>query len=309
MNWIINIIIFIIVLFFYLHINYHYKTSNDLEIYDLDNPTKDTLEEISELRQPIIFNFHDNNYEFIKRENLLKNYGAFDVKIRNILDNDNETEMYLPLSYKKAIELCNNDKEGKFISESNTDYIDETSLYKIFRANDSFLRPYLTAVSNYDIMFGSEGVSTPLRYDLSYRNYFLVTEGSITIRLTPPKNSKYLEVIKDYDNFEFRSNINLWKIEDKSDNKIKYIDIDLTPNQIIYIPAYWFYSIKYLTKTTICNFKYKSYMNICAIIPEIILKLLQNQNIKRESSKIINNNINSNKNDTLDISNSLIDSL
>ena len=30
------------------------------------------------------------------------------------------------------------------------------------------------------------------RYDLNYRNYYTVTQGSISVKLSPPKSSKYL---------------------------------------------------------------------------------------------------------------------
>ena len=42
----IAIIIFCITLFLYLHIYYQLKTSNDLEIYEIENPSKEKLEEI-----------------------------------------------------------------------------------------------------------------------------------------------------------------------------------------------------------------------------------------------------------------------
>ena len=46
MKVILALIIFCIVLFLYLHLQYHLKTSDDLEVYTIDNPSKDKLEEI-----------------------------------------------------------------------------------------------------------------------------------------------------------------------------------------------------------------------------------------------------------------------
>ena len=42
----IAIFIFCVVLFLYLHIYYHLKTSNDLEVYTIEKPSKNKLEEI-----------------------------------------------------------------------------------------------------------------------------------------------------------------------------------------------------------------------------------------------------------------------
>ena len=55
MNIIITTFIFAIVLFIYLHIFYHIKTSNDLEVYEVQNLSKERLEEVCNLRQPLTF--------------------------------------------------------------------------------------------------------------------------------------------------------------------------------------------------------------------------------------------------------------
>ena len=49
--------IFCLVLFIYLHIQFHLKTSNDLEVYEIDDASKDKLEELCDVRQPVIFDF------------------------------------------------------------------------------------------------------------------------------------------------------------------------------------------------------------------------------------------------------------
>ena len=58
MKMIFSILIFCIVLFLYLHIYFHLKTSEDLEVYDIDKPSKDKLEEICDIRQPVRFEFN-----------------------------------------------------------------------------------------------------------------------------------------------------------------------------------------------------------------------------------------------------------
>ena len=84
MKIIFSMLIFCIVLFLYLHIFFHLKTSNDLEVYEIDQPSKDKLEEICDLRQPVIFNYEsDNIISTCNRQTVLDTYGAFDVKIRN----------------------------------------------------------------------------------------------------------------------------------------------------------------------------------------------------------------------------------
>ena len=91
--------------------------------------------------------------------------------------------------------------------------------------------------------------------------------------------------MKDYDNFEFRSPVNVWEVQDdyKQDfDKLKILDITLNEGEILYIPAYWWYSIHFEKLSTVCTFKYRTFMNTIAISPELIVAMLQGQNIKRE---------------------------
>ena len=40
------------------------------------------------------------------------------------------------------------------------------------------------------LFFHRHGTQTPLKYELNYRNFFLVTQGSIKVKLIPPKSAK-----------------------------------------------------------------------------------------------------------------------
>jgi len=290
MNIFFSFFVFCIVLFLYLHIYHHLKTSNDLEVYEIEKPSKDKLEEISDIRQPVIFNY--NNEQILQKAQLsqvVDDYGAFDIKIRNVKDNDENSELYLPLIFRDTMELFRNDTKSTYISEQNEDFLEETGLLKIFKHNDGFLRPPMVSSCEYDYMLGSKDACTPLRYDLNYRNYYLVTSGTITIKMLTPESSRYLYTTKDYDNFEFSSVINPWNVQDeyKADfDKVKTLEVTLNVGDIIYIPAYWWYSIKYNKISSICCFKYRTYMNTISILPQIIICFLQRLNIQRKITNI-----------------------
>lgn len=286
-------LIFLLVLFFYLHIYYHLKTSNDLELYTIEEPSKDKLEEVCNLRQPVLFDF-DN--ELLLKEcnltNLVDNYGAFDIKMREPGVVDDNSEMYLPFILNESIQLFQK-KDGKYITENNSDFLQETGVVKKFQYNDAFLRPPLVSNCLYDFQSGTINAETPLRYNLNFRNFYFVTSGKITVKLIPPKSHKYLYIQKDYDNFEFRSLINPWNVQSQYKNdfgKVKVLDIEIEKGQMLVIPPYWLYSIKYNKLSSICVFKYRTFMNNVAILPHLCLYLLQNQNIKRNMVNVVKNN-------------------
>ena len=289
MKFLITIMIFFIVLFIYLHVVYHLKVSDDLEVYELEDPSKDKLEEICDIRQPVIFDFKNEDLiELCNLNKVISEYGAFDIKIRNLKEKNYKSEMYVPLTLNSSYELFNKDEECKYLSENNEDFLEETGLVKTFKHNDSFIRPYMVSNCYYDYIISSKNSETKLKYELNYRNYYYVSQGSITIKLLPPKSYKYLNVIKDYENYEFSSPINIWDVQEEYKNdisKVKSLEVTVNKGQIIYIPAYWWYSIKLNEKSCICVFKYRTYMNNVAILNHSIMHLLQKQNIKREIYK------------------------
>ena len=85
MEIIIGFFIFCLVLFIYLHVQFHMKTGEDLEMYEVDQPSKEKLEEICDIRQPVLFNFDCQTIiDTSSKSYITKNYNAFEVKIRNI---------------------------------------------------------------------------------------------------------------------------------------------------------------------------------------------------------------------------------
>ena len=56
-----TVIIFSIVLFLYIHMHFHLNTSDDLEVYTIENVSKDRLEEICNLKQPVLFDYSNEN--------------------------------------------------------------------------------------------------------------------------------------------------------------------------------------------------------------------------------------------------------
>lgn len=294
MQSVLAVLIFCVILFLYLHIYFHVKTSNDLEVYEIDQPSKDKLEEVCDLRQPVLFDYaNDRLMESCTLPAIRAAYGAFDVRLRNVKDTADEadaTELYVPLTLHAVAETVRSDKNSRYVSENNGDFLEETGLIKLFKHNDAFLRPPMVSKCMYDVMCASPGTTTPLRYELNYRNYYLVTHGSVKLRLIAPHASKYLCPIADYDNFEFRSPMNPWRIqaEHRADfDKIKTMDVELHAGQIIYIPAYWWCSMQFpetpSVLTTVCCFKYRTYMNTVSILDKLCMWLLQQQNVKRDT--------------------------
>ena len=289
MEIIIGFFIFCLVLFIYLHVQFHLKTSEDLEMYEVEQPSKDKLEEICDLRQPVLFDFDCQKIvESSNKSYIANNYNAFEVKIRNVKETDPNSELYIPLPLHAANKLFSEDTNSTYFSENNNEFLEETGVIKSLKYNDEFLRPYMVSNCNYDIMMGSANTCSPFRYEINYRNYYLLTEGSAQIKLAPPHSIRYLYPNYDYENFEFRSPVDPWSPQPKyiaDFDKMKCLEFTLTPGKTLYIPAYWWYSIKFNKNTSISCFNYRTYMNNVAVAPYIGMHALQIQNVKRNIVK------------------------
>jgi hypothetical protein len=259
------------------------KTSNELEIYDIEYITsKEKFEEICKLKQPTIFQFDSTSLiEYLKLDNIINHFSAFDIQVNNN-NNDDTNDNYLPLPISSAIQLFS--KSNNYYTDNNLDFINESGLNKTIHSLDELLKPPLMNNYSYDILFGCKNSYTPLSFLLNYRNYLLVTQDNIKIKLIPPKYIKYLHVQYDYEKFQFKSSMNVWDVQPqyKQDyNKIKIMDLTLNTGQCLFIPPYWFYSILFTSsKSSATFFKYKTYANNIAISNHYILHFLQLQNIK-----------------------------
>ena len=302
---VISIFIFCIVLFLYLHVHFHLKRSNDLEVYEIEQPSKQRLEEVCDIRQPTTFEFYNEQLlTQLSYQSIHTNYRAFDIHIRDVSKTpssqtredktkiqqkgtEHDPVLYIPVTFKIAHEVLKTDTDTKYFSEHNADFIDETGLIKIFQLNDEFLRPYMVSTCMYDILMASTGTTTPLRYEVNYRNYFLVTQGRVKILLIPPKDTRYLYPISDYDILEFRTPVNPWKVQPEYQDdfdKIKTLEVELFQGMAMFIPAYWWYSIQFIVhETSVCSFKYRTHMNTISIAPQLIMNVLQNMNTKRDT--------------------------
>ena len=302
---VVSIFIFCIVLFLYLHVHFHLKRSNDLEVYEIEQPSKQRLEEVCDIRQPTTFEFYNEQLlTQLSYQAIHTSYRAFDIHIRDVTKTPSPSQtqdktkiqqkgtehdqvLYIPVTFKIAHEVLKKDTETKYFSEHNADFIDETGLIKIFQLNDEFLRPYMVSTCMYDIMMASIGTTTPLRYEVNYRNYFLVTQGRVKILLIPPKDTRYLYPINDYDILEFRTPVNPWKVQSEYQDdfdKIKTLEVELFQGMVMFIPAYWWYSIQFIVpETSVCSFKYRTHMNTISIAPQLFMNVLQNMNTKRDT--------------------------
>jgi hypothetical protein len=288
MNYLFGFIVFTCVVFVYIHIVQQYKRSEDLEIYEMDYNNNTHLQEICDIKQPVIFEvesilpsvFENGTLEYMNNK-----YGTEILNIKDsndyYKDNNNSVDS-IPMKCTNAYKVFQNDSTSHYYTENNSWFLEETDIIGKIKAVDEYLKPTMTVSSKYDYITGSDNTTTPLRYHFDYRHYYVITSGKIHVKMTPWKSCKYLRPIKDYENYEFRSTYNAWT---NPPDDIRWIEFDVSKGDVLYIPPYWWYSIQFTLNTSIYAITYNSLMNVVAYSPQWVLYFIQQQNIFKKEAK------------------------
>jgi hypothetical protein len=296
MTFFISVVVFIIILFMYIHISGEYKKSQDMEIYELDFVSNQNLQSVCDSNQPVILNLMNVVPEFFKHMTLKKFLtmaSSHPVMIKDIEDYNNTSKSSvdcIALPFKTALKLFDSDTKSRFFSDSNTEFTEESGISVDMMDLDEYIKPAQTIQRKYDILFGSNDAHTPLRYTTSSRQFIVVSSGRIMVKMTPFKSTKYLHVVRDYENYEFRSEIDVWSPQPQFTDdweRVKFIEFDVTEGNVLYIPAYWWYSIKYCNNDETCllGYTYNTIMNRIANIPDIVRHVVRMQNTVVKISK------------------------
>jgi len=298
MELVINFMIFCIVLFIYIHVYNHIKTSNYLEVYEIENLSKDKFEDIINFKQPLLLN-NTSLINNIDINYLISNYPTFDLNLYN-----KQNGVFLKTKMEDFDAIINSDTSNNYITYNNKEFLEETTIEKLLSSSDTFFRPYNVCNKNYDIIMGRKNNTTQLKYSINSRNILYLSSGKIEVTMCPPKYYKNLHVQKNYELLDFYSAIDINNVQSTYKNdyhKVKFLRVLLNTTQVLIIPPYWFYSIKFLEENTIVFLNsYRTYTSSIAIVPDLFIQLLQENNLKlniikelyTESNETINININ-----------------
>jgi len=308
-----NIFIFTLVLFFYLHIQHQFKRSEDLEIYEMDYLSNANLQEICAMKQPVLFQLESPITELFSKIHMEMKEEVCVKDVRDYLrvKEDNTTIDAVSLSFSSAYGLMKTDSNHTFFSENNAEFILENGLEKIYaKISDKIAEPW-SAIKTYDLLFGSAGVQTPWKYHTYSERFLAVSDGAgIRVKMTPWKSQKYLEVKQDFENYEF------WAANRKIP-EIKTVDFVVKPGFVVFIPAFWFYTIEIISpvstdpantssisyKTSfIASFSYATPMNVLANLPNYGRYYLQQQNKMKPEVKILSKSKESSRSKSEDVS-------
>jgi hypothetical protein len=265
-----------------------------MEVYEMDYKNNSELQKICELKQPFVFllntekpineiinmdylNFHEKLYVKLKDTN--------DYEKKMLSENSVVGESYLPFS--SIYILMKTDYQGHYFIENNDEFMEESGLNGIIDKNiNQYLIPNYSLIVDrkYDVCVGSKNTELPLRYHNYFRRFYIVTHGKVHVKMTHFNNTKYLDPIDDYDIYEHYSPKNVWK---SNIENVTFLEFDLLEGQVLYVPPYWWYSIKFSNTddNVLCSCTYHSFINMVAHSPELIKYYIHQQNREKTHLK------------------------
>ena len=272
MNYLHILVTFLVVLFVYIHIQFQLSHSQEKDVYVLDVPVTIPIEEIFELKQPVVMHLHDQSLTGDLTKNILsEHFPKFDM---SVYDNTREvTHAHILSSCSATQELFNDDNESRYYTEKNYNFVNTIPPNNIFKGiiqKHQLFEPPLCSRKLFDIMFGSHNSTTSTQYSIMYRNIFTVTKGNLCVKMIHPNLAREhkITVKPNYTDMSFfaEGNIDLWG--DKYDETIELV---VKEGETFSIPPYWLYSFRYEHDTFVTCSYFNSYMTEIATLPHTVL--------------------------------------
>jgi hypothetical protein len=254
-----------------MHLQHQYKKKEDLEIYEMDYISNANLQEVCDLKQPVFFASEHTEHLFsklhpdLKEEVVVKDIG--DYHRSSASSSDASTQITgITLSFSSAYGLMDSDPKHIFYSENNGSFLEEADFIPTFSKFSSKIGSPWSVKTSYDLLFASPKVETPWKFHTASQRFLVTSPGQgIRVKMTPWKSRKYMDLVYDYETFDF------W-CRSVQESNIKCLDFDLKPGYVLYIPPYWFYSVEFLDKagstdskiSFVASFTYTTPMNILA---------------------------------------------
>jgi len=283
MNWWIFLFFIFLLIFLYLHFLEEKKIGKNLEVLEMDYVDNHYLQENCRTKQPIFFALK-NGFILADSHALctfdLKEfvYTFGKLKVSLYESSSQYQRVFLKDAYKSFILSSSQEEEkteqtgkteeiekieqiGKNVcwSEDNNEIIYDTPLYRHFHYCDTFLAPFSTVNTYYDMILGPSGVTTPLRYHRRHSYFLFVMQGEITVRLTPFKNTSILgdKTVSRNDYWYIDPEIRAEQVEET----VPFVDVYVFTGNCLFVPPYWWHQINFHTDAQMAVFMYDNIMN------------------------------------------------
>lgn len=275
-----TIIIFILALLLYIHVQQEFKYFTDMEIYETKYIGKTHFLNESATKLPMIIHLEEiPSIDF----NMMKQNATDDLEVRDVREiyKTKKSEPF-PLSFSRTSILLDTDKQSAYYTSHNSHLFANDSFVDLTHKWDQLLKPF-ASFSQYDALFGSKFTITPFYYHNATSLFLFIPPRSkeVKIRMCPFSFHHKLHA----------SNEGWSPIPPKTiASKNGILDFFLYSGKVLFIPPYWFYSIEFFDSKTIVNkVKYTTPLNAFANLKSVFMKFATEERtiIQEEKEKVL----------------------
>ena len=290
-----SILVFLLVLVFYIHLMAQYRKSQDMEIYETDFAGVAALQEVCDVRQPVVVELLGAAGAFFEDMTLAKVLRAgagVPVVVRDGADYRASADAEgVPVPLEAALRMLGEDSAAGLFTDGNHDFVEDADLAADVGELDALLRPQMTVQTRYDVMLGARGAHTPLRWSADLRRFLVVCAGAVSVKMTPFKSAAHLHEVRDYATLEFRSEVDVWDPQERFAGdaaRVKFLEFDLAAGSALYVPPYWWYSVRYAggEDSLLLGYAYNTLLNRVANAGDLVRCALQRHNTDVRASRL-----------------------
>jgi hypothetical protein len=288
------IAVFFLVVLVYSHLIQEFPASagaTAAEVYELDYSDPATFQDTCRVRHPVVILDPPAYPSSIPtRQECLRRFPQHTLYVKHRQDYPLDVEG-IDVRFDTAMQgmfstsVVTDASRSPYFTENNGNgFLREAGMDQTLaeEGDDAALAPPMTSYRAYDWMTGGAGGTTPLRYHTYSRRYWRVVEGpSVRIKLIPWTYSRLLHERRDYDAYEYFSEVDVW--DPHANAKPAHAadlariaasrgiaEIELHCGQMLYLPPYWWYSVQYPSAgTVIVEHTYATYMNRLAHLGDL----------------------------------------
>jgi hypothetical protein len=256
MVYLATILVFVLVVFFYMHVSHQRRVIYDKEVAYLDIKSPAVLDEVCELRVPFIFNRPIDNLRSAGLTfNEIKNSKTQDYILLHELSGNNMVSSMQNWQY--FVENIDDNS----ISASPNHVLKHSMFDKVNRKYEQFLRPYMCILTENKVIIGNNKSTSGYNCSSSGRRFYTCTDGEVEVRLILPENTSDCD---DKQNALLNSN--------------DYVSVVLKSGSVLSVPP----AIYANDKSVIMEQQYRSIINLVANIDTLGLSLLKRLNVQKK---------------------------
>ena len=266
------VLVFVVVLFLYLHIAHQRRAVEDTEINILDVQTSAILDEVCELRVPYVFERDVSSLcnAGLQRKLLLNADSSEFVKAYDLSGTE------LVSSMKPWSTFCDSIKKqtGICISDRIQWPLDQWKVEPSISNYERFWKPYMNVNGNRFLTIGSEGSRTLYRSSSHGRQFLTCLDGVVKIMLLSPGNGNRGDSSED----EEGGRVYQRHVSHTTDQSLV---VTVRRGQVVCVPPYWWYSIQIGGGGLLLETKYRSLANVVAHVDTLATVLLKQLNTRK----------------------------